>query len=72
MKRYNHHGAATCVEHPEGMWVLWEDVSRLEAERAELLQFLEDFRHAKECGREDEHWLADAAWELSEKIQRGE
>lgn len=71
MKRYNHHGAATTVEHPEGMWVLWEDVDRLEAKHeelekanAKLREFVEDFLHAKECGREDEEWLYDAAWDL--------
>ena len=42
MKRYNHHGAATTVEHPEGMWVLWEDVSRLEAINADLLEALQE------------------------------
>lgn len=47
-----------------------EDVARLEALNAELLQFVEDFWEAREKGREDEEWLADAAWDLMEKADR--
>ena len=51
----------------DGTWCYADDVEKLEALNAELLQFVEDFWEARQKGREDEHWLADAAWDLMEK-----
>lgn len=57
------------IEDPWGdVWCHADDVDKLEAQNAELLQFVQDFLEAREKGREDEQWLADAAWELIEKF----
>lgn len=56
------------IEDPWGdVWCYADDVEKLEELNSELLQFVQDFWEAREKGREDEQWLADAAWDLMEK-----
>lgn len=54
-----------------GKWCKDSDVAdleskyaKLEADNIKLREFVGDFMHAKECEREDEYWLYEAAWDL--------